>query len=167
MSHRLPRFVLCIGMFVVGLAAVTIFFLVALGIGSLRLGLVAMLPNVVPVLIFFGLLGFGVAPLSLATSLIASVALGIAVDDTAHFLVRYRKERAAGKDPEAAALVCARRVGRPIAITSLMLMAGFLVVSLSSFATLRQFGALSAATMGICLLTDLVLLPALLVRSRG
>ena len=101
------------------------------------------------------------------TSLIGSVALGIAVDDTVHFLVRYGRARRRGTTPEEAALLCARRAGRAIAITSFMLMAGFLVVGLSSFATLRQFGVLSAATMGVCLLTDLVLLPALLVRTRS
>ena len=82
-------------------------------------------------------------------------------------LVRYGMERRSGLDPARAAAVTGLRVGRPIAITSVMLMAGFLVVALSGFATLRQFGVLSAATMGICLLTDLVLLPALLIRARA
>jgi predicted RND superfamily exporter protein len=149
------------------LAAIAIFVLVAVTFRSLRLGAVAMVPNLVPVVIFFGALGLGAAPLSLPTSLIASVALGIAVDDTVHFLVRYGRERRRGLGPEEAALLSARRTGRAIAITSFMLMAGFLVVGLSSFATLRQFGILSAATMGVCLLTDLVLLPALLVRTRS
>jgi predicted RND superfamily exporter protein len=151
----------------VGLAALAIFLLVTVTFRSLRLGSVAMVPNLVPVVIFFGALGLGAAPLSLPTSLIGSVALGIAVDDTVHFLVRYGQERHRGLGPEEAALLSARRAGRAIAITSFMLMAGFLVVGLSSFATLRQFGVLSAATMGVCLLTDLVLLPALLVRTRS
>ena len=81
--------------------------------------------------------------------------------------MRYGQERRRGLAPEQAALLCARRAGRAIAITSFMLMAGFLVVGLSGFATLRQFGILSAATMGVCLLTDLLLLPALLVRTRS
>jgi hypothetical protein len=151
----------------VGIAALAIFLLVSFAFRSLLLGLVAMAPNLVPVLIYFGLLGLGAAPLSLPTSLIGSVALGIAVDDTAHFLVRYGNERRRGLSPSQAAALCGRRVGRPIVITSIMLMAGFLVVALSGFATLRQFGVLSAATMGICLLTDLILLPALLVRTRA
>ncbi|MGH0036630.1 MAG: efflux RND transporter permease subunit [Myxococcota bacterium] len=150
----------------IGIAALTIFGLVAFGLSSARLGLVAMVPNVVPVVVFFGLLGLGVAPLSLPTSLIGSVALGIAVDDTAHFMVRYRRERQAGAAPEAAALATVRAVGRPIAMTSLMLVAGFGVIVFSEFATLREFGALTALTMLICLLTDLVLLPATLVRFR-
>ncbi|HET6304204.1 MAG TPA: MMPL family transporter [Myxococcota bacterium] len=150
----------------VGLAAGAILGLVTLGLRSWRLGLVAMVPNLVPVLCFFGLLGLGVAPLSLPTSLIGSVALGITIDDTVHTLVRYRSERRAGLSPEAAVLLTTRRVGRPIATTSLVLVAGFLVIALSGFATLREFGALSALTMTICLVCDLTLLPALLARTR-
>jgi predicted RND superfamily exporter protein len=150
----------------VGLAAGAILCLVTLGLRSWRLGLVAMVPNLVPVLCFFGLLGLGVAPLSLPTSLIGSVALGITIDDTVHTLVRYRSERRAGLSPDAAVLLTTRRVGRPIATTSLVLVAGFLVIALSGFATLREFGALSALTMTMCLACDLTLLPALLARTR-
>ncbi len=150
----------------VGLAALAIFALISAGLGSLRLGAVAMIPNVVPVALFFGLLGLGAAPLSLPTSLIGSVALGIAIDDTAHWLVRYRAERLDGADPQTAADRCLLAVGRPIAITSAMLILGFLVVAFSEFATLREFGVLTAVTMGFCLVTDLVLLPAILVRLR-
>ena len=57
-------------------------------------------------------------------------------------------------------------VGRPVAVTSIVLVAGFLVVALSDFATLQEFGILAAITMAICLLNDLVLLPALLLRFR-
>ena len=149
-----------------GVEAGAILCLVTLGLRSWRLGLVAMVPNLVPVLCFFGLLGLGVAPLSLPTSLIGSVALGITIDDTVHTLVRYRGERRAGLSPDAAVLLTTRRVGRPIATTSLVLVAGFLVIALSGFATLREFGALSALTMTMCLACDLTLLPALLARTR-
>ncbi len=119
-----------------------------------------------PVLLFFGLLGLGVAPLSLPTSLIGAVALGIAIDDTVHFLVRYRRERNGGATPEEASRRTGFSVGRPIAITSGMLAAGFGVIALSSFATLQEFGLLFATTIGLCLVADLLLLPALLVRLR-
>lgn len=149
------------------MAAVAIFALIAIGLRSWRLGAVAMAPNLLPVLVFFGLLGLGVAPLSLPTSLIGCIALGIAVDDTAHYLVRYRSERNAGAEPTLAALHATRFVGRPIVITSLTVVVGFLVVALSDFATLREFGVLTAVTMGLCLLADLVLLPAFLIRTRS
>jgi hypothetical protein len=150
----------------VSLAAATIFVLLALGLRSVRLGLVAMIPNAVPVVIFFGVLGLGAAPLSLPTSLIGSVALGIAIDATAHYLVRYRAERAAGATPEAAIRTTSVIIGRPVAIASVMLVCGFMAVTASDFATLRQFGFLSAFTMVVCFLADLVLLPSLLVRMR-
>ena len=147
-------------------AALAIWLLLAVGLRSARLGLVAMIPNVLPVLFFFGTLGLGAAPLSLPTSLIASAALGIAIDDTAHTLVRYRFERRAGHDPQEAVRRATLAVGRPIALASLMLVLGFGSVAASEFATLRQFGLLSAWTLGVCAVTDLVLLPALLVRTR-
>lgn len=150
----------------VGLAAAAIFVLLALSLRSLRLGLVAMVPNVVPVLLFFGALGAGAAPLSLPTSLIGSVALGVAIDATVHYLVRYRAERAAGRTPPEAVRRTNHSVGRPIAIAATMLSLGFASVAVSEFATLREFGLLTSATMAVCFLTDLLLLPALLVRAR-
>jgi predicted RND superfamily exporter protein len=150
----------------VGLAALAIFTLLTAVLRSAWIGAVAMIPNAVPVLLFFGMLGVGVASLSLPTSLIGAVALGIAIDATAHYLVRYREERAAGHPPEAAVLLCNRHVGRPVAIAAIMLMAGFGSVVASQFATLREFGVLTSVTMGICALTDLLLLPAILVRLR-
>jgi predicted RND superfamily exporter protein len=150
----------------VGFAAVTMFLLLAVGLRSTRLGLVGMIPNAVPVLVFFGTLGLGAAPLSLPTSLIANAALGIAIDDTAHYLVRYRAERRAGAGPEEAVQRCTLVVGRPIALASAMLVLGFASVAASEFATLRQFGVLSAWTLAVCVVADLLLLPAILVRAR-
>jgi hypothetical protein len=150
----------------VGLAALAMFALLALGLGSAWLGLVAMVPNALPVLVFFGTLGAGAAPLSLPTSLIASAALGIAIDSTAHYLMRYRDERGLGLGPEAAVRRATLAVGRPVALAGAMLILGFGSVAASEFATLRQFGLLSAWTLGVCLLADLVLLPAILVRLR-
>jgi hypothetical protein len=148
------------------LAALSIAVLVSLTLGSIRLGVATMVPNVVPLLAFYGLLGTGWATLSLPTSLVGSMALGIAIDDSVHFMVRYGRERRGGGMPSAAALAATRGVGPPIAITSAMLVVGFGIVAASEFTSLRQFGALSAWTMATCLVADLVLLPALLVRLR-
>jgi uncharacterized protein len=150
----------------VGIAAVAIFALMSAALRSLRLGAIAMIPNLLPVAVYFGMLGLGAAPLSLPTSLIGAMALGIAVDDTAHYLVRYCRERAAGLSADEAARRTSAAVGRPIAVTSIVLAAGFGVILLSDFATLRQFGLLSAATILICMAADLALLPALLVRTK-
>ncbi|MCC6765267.1 MAG: MMPL family transporter [Deltaproteobacteria bacterium] len=148
------------------LTAATILILVTTSFRSPRVGLVAMAPNVAPVVVFFGLLGAGLADLSLPTSLIGSVALGIAIDDTAHFIVNYQRLRATGLAAPEAAATCLRELGTPIVTTSLMLTAGYLVLTLSGFATLRQFGWLSALTIQICLWGDLLMLPALLSRVR-
>jgi predicted RND superfamily exporter protein len=149
------------------LAAGSIFLLILAGLRSLPLAVVAMIPNVVPVLLFFGMLGAGLAPLSLPTSLIGSVALGIAIDDTVHYIARYRTERMAGLPPDEASQRTSRSVGAAIVIACAMLVAGYSIIALSGFATLRQFGLLSAGTMLLCLVTDLILLPALLVRWRA
>jgi len=135
---------------------------------SLRLGLIAMVPNIVPVLLFFGTLGAGVATLSVAPSLIACIAIGIAVDSTVHFLVSYRRVRESrGLSPEEAVIDVLRVIGRPIATTSIMLVIGFMVITVSGFATLREFGYLTGTTMAICMFTDLGLLPALVTRLRA
>ncbi len=151
----------------VGAATLAIFLLVSWAFRSWRIGMLAMIPNLAPVAMYFGLLGLGAATLSLPTSLIGCIALGIAVDDTAHFLVAYRYRRERGMDVQAAAADCVQTLGHPIVATSLMLIGGFLVLWLSEFATLREFGYLSAITMLLCLAADLVLLPAILVSSRS
>ena len=84
-----------------------------------------------------------------------------------HFLVAYQKKRSRGASSAEAAQHCIAQVGRPIVMTSIMLVIGFLVVLSSGFATLQEFGYLTALTMAICLSTDLILLPALLIRSRA
>lgn len=151
----------------IGFASLAILILICIVFRSIPIGFISMVPNIVPVLLFFGILGTGIAPLSLPTALIGSIALGIAVDDTMHFLVAYRKQRSDGLDPESAARHCIRQVGRPIIMTSVMLVVGFMVILVSGFATLREFGYLTALTMFVCLTTDLILLPALLVRMRA
>jgi predicted exporter len=149
------------------LASATIFGLVYAVFRSFRFAMLVMIPNVTPVILFFGLLGLGIAPLSLPTSMIGCSVLGVAVDDTIHSLVSYRRLRDGGATPEHAVLVTMREVGRPMVISSLMLFAGFLTITVSGFATIREFGWLSALTMVICLAADLVMLPALLVRARA
>jgi predicted RND superfamily exporter protein len=151
----------------VGFATFTILALVYAVFRSLRFAVLVMVPNVTPVILFFGLLGLGIAPLSLPTSMIGCTVLGVAVDDTIHTLVSYRRLRERGATPEHAVLVTMREVGRPMVISSWMLVAGFLTITVSGFATIREFGWLSALTMVICLVADLVMLPALLVRARA
>ena len=89
-----------------------------------------------------------------------------ATEAPAHAVVRYRRGVRTGCAAPEAVQRTLLAVGRPIALASAMLVLGFGSVAVSEFATLRQFGVLSAWTLGVCALADLVLLPALLVRSR-
>ncbi|HVN40782.1 MAG TPA: MMPL family transporter [Myxococcota bacterium] len=143
-----------------------IFALMSWSLRSFSLGFMAMVPNLVPVAIFFGMLGAGVATLSLPSSLIAVVSLGLAIDSTAHFLFHYREYRRAGATPDEAVASCVRALGRPIAIAETMLCVGFAAVAASHFATLREFGILTSISVGVCLICNLMLLPALLVRLK-
>jgi hypothetical protein len=129
---------------------------------SLRLGLLAMIPNVVPVIALFGVMGWAGIDLNVATSLIAVVAVGIAVDDTIHYLTTFRSELRRGGGRRAAVERTLHLVGRPIVITTMALCAGFLVPCVSRFQPIRQFGMLTSFTMAVALLADLLLLPALL-----
>jgi uncharacterized protein len=134
---------------------------------SLRLGLLAMVPNLWPLLVALGMMGFLQIPIRASTIIVFSVALGIAVDDTTHFVHRYREEvLRLGEGPEAIRRTLVA-IGRPIVLTSLILVAGFLVNALSDFRAIVECGLLSALTIGFALVSDLLLLPALLLLLRG
>jgi predicted RND superfamily exporter protein len=134
---------------------------------SWRLGLLSMVPNVFPVVVLFGIMGWAGIDLNISTSMIAAMAIGIAVDDTIHYMVAFGAELRATSDRGAAAAATVRRVGQPIVVTSVALAAGFLVVCLSSFQPIEYFGILASLTMVVALLADLFLLPALLARPVG
>jgi predicted RND superfamily exporter protein len=131
---------------------------------SVRLGLLSLVPNLFPVLLLFGIMGWTGIDLNVSTSMIACLAIGIAVDDTIHYLTAYEAARRAHQDAPAAVATAVRTVGRPIVVTSVALAAGFLVPCLSSFQPVRHFGMLASVTMALALFADLLLLPALLVR---
>lgn len=131
--------------------------------GSWRLGLLAMVPNLLPIAVTLGIMGwFGIA-LDTSTAMIASVALGIAVDDTIHTVTRYRAFRLAGMTSVAAVQKTMLTIGRAITITSIVFFFGFLILVLGRFIPTRNFGILTAATMVSALAGDLILLPALIM----
>lgn len=142
--------------FAVILAALALLFL------SLRVGFAAMIPNVVPLVVFFGVMGWFDIELNLATSIIAAVALGISVDDTIHYMARLNRAVKSAPGQRDALLETLRTVGPAVVATSLTLTAGFIVMVLSGFSVIANFGALSAITMMVALVTNVVLLPAIL-----
>ena len=131
---------------------------------SARLGLAAAVPNLLPVLLMFGAMGaFGV-PLNVGTCVVACLCLGVAADDTIHFVLAWRDAALRGGDSRAAVREAFARVGRPILQTSLALTAGFSVLAFSGFQPIAHLGWLSALTMAACVIGDLLVLPALLAR---
>ena len=131
---------------------------------SSKVGLIAVVPNLFPIVVNFGLMGLLGIPLSVATSLIASVAIGLAVDDTIHYLVRYNTEFKRDLDKDRAMRDTLMNVGRPIIFTSLTVSLGFSVLIFSHFQPTAIFGFLMVVTMISALIADVILLPALMMR---
>ena len=147
----------------IGLAVVLILGCIALVLRSWRLGLLAAIPNVLPPLMIFGIMGWSGIALSTATTMIASVALGLIVDDTIHLLYRYRRERQAGHATTQALRATVRETGRALVFTTMILALGFWAGILGSFKPTVFFSFLTGLTMVLALLADLLLVPALLL----
>jgi uncharacterized protein len=133
---------------------------------SFRIGLLAILPNLLPIFIFFGVMGWLGIRLNFGTSLIAAIALGIAVDSTVHYMSRLNLELKGESDQEAAISRAVRTVGIPIVYTTVALFLGFLTFAFSSFVPIQNFGILSAVTMFTSLFANLVLLPTMLGTTK-
>lgn len=133
---------------------------------NVKAGLLSLLPNVFPVLIMFGTMGLTGIPLNIGTAMVAAIAIGIAVDDTIHFMTRYNKEMLRLKDQHRAMEVCIHAEIRPVTATSLALALGFSVLLASEFVTIIQFGALSALVMIVALVGDLLLTGPLLANTK-
>lgn len=133
---------------------------------SLRFGLLSMIPLGFTITLNFGVMGWLGIPLDTATTMIASIAIGIGVDYTVHFLSKYRRERREGVVPHDAVSETIRTVGRPIIYNAVAVAAGFAVLLFSSFGPIATLGALVAVTMGISALAALTLLPAALLMIK-
>jgi hypothetical protein len=144
-----------------GLALVVISVLLLLVFGSVRAGLVALFPNLFPILSIFGLMGWLGIPLDTDTLLVAPITIGIAVDDTIHFLTHYRTEVVQHGDLKRAVIQSFRETGQAITFTSIILSLGFLIFLFSSHNGLSNFGVMSAVAFFVAVLADLFLLPSL------
>jgi len=131
---------------------------------SLRLGLLSLLPNLLPALIAFGLWGYFDGEIGLLTTIALGITLGIVVDDTVHFLVKFRRalDQFSG-DVRQSVRYSFVRVGMPCLITAIALTFGFAVLTTSSFNPHADMGAMSALTVAVAWLVDFMLLPALLL----
>ncbi len=136
---------------------------------DVRLGLVSLIPNLLPATLIFGLWGYVGGEVNLAISVIGAMTFGIIVDDTVHFLSKYQwARRTLGLSPRSAVRKTFIVVGPALIMTSIALVSGFLILSQSGFAVSSLTGILSAMTLTSALVTDLLLLPAvLLIISKG
>lgn len=149
-----------------GLALLVIWGILTLMFTSRRVGLMALMPNVIPIAIYFGALGLTGITLNPTTSLIACIVLGIAVDDTIHYLVRFNAEAKSAASEEKATYATLKGVIRPVTFTSLTLVLGFLVMTNSQLQNQVEFGALAAFTLAMAWVTDVTFTPAMASRLK-
>ena len=135
--------------------------------GGVGAGLVAMVSNVFPMILLFGLLGWTRTPLDIGSVMTASIALGMAIDGTLHFLTFYRRARAAGGPPAVAVHAAFDHCAAAMTQSTVVCGLGILVFSASSFAPTSRFAWMLALLMAAALVGDLVLLPAMLVGPLG
>ncbi len=134
---------------------------------SLWVAWIAIVPNITSGIFVLGLMGWLGIPLDLMTITIASITIGIAVDDTIHYVCRFRKEIRIDGDYWAAVHRCHGTIGRAMYYTSVVIMLGFSILALSNFVPTIYFGLLTGCAMIVALLADLTLLPILLVVCRA
>jgi len=144
-----------------GVALLLIYLLLAGLFTSFRVGLVALVPNVLPVVLYFGVLGWLGIGLNTTTGLFSCVILGIAVDDTIHFLTRFNAVAHERADERGGAVEALRFVGRPVTLSTLGLCLGFLAMGTSDLRSQSDFGLLGAATLAFAWLVDVTFTPAL------
>ena len=133
---------------------------------SIRMIFIAMIPNLIPILFLAAFMGITGIPLRLSTSIIFAIAFGIAVDDTIHFLSKFKLELNRGVTSLTALVHTFRNTGKAIIITTIILAAGFTIFTFSSFQATFYTGLLISITLLVAVITDLTLLPILLLILR-
>jgi len=147
-------------------ALVVISLILIFALRSVRVGLVSLVPNLVPAAMALGAWGYLVGEAGLSVAIVVAVTLGIIVDDTVHFLSKYlRARREQNLSPADAVVSAFDTVGVALWITSAALICGFLVLSFSGFKVNAEMGVLSAVTIAFALICDYFFLPAVLLRA--
>ena len=145
-------------------ALVLISLILVFALGSIKYGLISLIPNLVPAGMAFGLWGLIVGQVGLAVSVVAAMTLGIVVDDTIHFLSKYiRARRELNLDGAEAVRYAFSTVGVALWVTTVCLVGGFMVLAQSNFAVNSSMGLLTAITISIALIVDFFFLPPLLM----
>ena len=131
-------------------------------IGSLRLGLVSMIPNLLPICLTLGVMSLFNFPFDLFTMLIGSIAIGLAVDDTVHFMHNFRRYFAETGDVREAVRLTLHTAGRAMLVTSVVLSLGFFIYTFASMNNLFYFGLLTGLTIILALAADFLVAPAIM-----
>jgi hypothetical protein len=147
-------------------AAGVMFLMILIGLRSWRYALVSLLPNVFPLLCAGSFIVLTGRYLEMSSVIVFSISLGIAVDDTIHFLVHFKQEMRTEADPVVAVRRTFEIVGTALVMTTVALVAGHAIVMLSGFPAIRTFGMITAVTIASALVGDLLILPAILVCVR-
>jgi hydrophobe/amphiphile efflux-3 (HAE3) family protein len=145
------------------IALVVITALMIILIGRFRIGLLSMVPNLAPILLMLGIIGATPLKMNLFTMLVASIAIGLAVDDTIHFMHNFRRYYEQSGDPERAVYETLHTTGRAMLVTSIVLSVGFFIFVFASMNNLFEFGLLTAFTILAALAADYLVAPALMV----
>ena len=130
---------------------------------NFKLGFVSLVPNLLPAIMGFGLWGYMVGNVTLAVSIVVAMTLGIVVDDTVHFMLKYANARKSGKSAEDSVRHAFKSVGMALTVTSLGLIVGFAILGQSGFAVNRDMARLTAITISFALFIDFLFLPPLLI----
>jgi len=143
-------------------ASVVIFLVIGVLFRSIRIGLLASAPNLTPLVVTLGYMGLRGYDLNVSNVIVFAISLGMAVDDTIHFLARFREEIKKDVPVEEAIRRTFLTTGRAIVLTTVLIISGLSVLTLSEFLPTRRFAELVSVTMTAALMGDLVLLPACL-----
>ena len=144
------------------LAVVIISLILMLTLGSVQGGLLAIIPNALPAILAFGLMGLLGIPLDTDTLMIAPLVIGIAVDDTIHFVTHYRMALARGRSATESLIQTVREVGQAVTFTSLVLGTAFAMLAFSDYLGIAKVGIFGSLAIFVALLGDLLFLPALI-----
>lgn len=146
-----------------GYALIGISFIILLVLRNIKYGLISLIPNLLPAVMAFGFWGYSVGAVTLAVSIVVAMTLGIVVDDSVHFMLKYAKARKKGLTPEDSVRDAFKNVGMALTITSIGLVIGFSILAQSGFAVNKDMALLTAITIGFALFVDYLLLPPILM----
>ena len=148
------------------IALVLISLILIFALRSMKIGIISLVPNLAPAAMGFGLWGLLYGQVGLGLSVVMGLTLGIVVDDTVHFLSKYlRARREQGLSSEDAVRYAFHTVGIALLVTTLVLIAGFMVLHQSAFKLNSDMGLLTAITIGLALIADFIFLPPLLMKA--